>query len=75
MILTVLMVATTLTITWIMTTIPVLTAQGAPLGVRVPKSHLSDPVVVGAISGFKTRTWIVGIAATVISLYTLTTRG
>lgn len=52
MILTVLMAATTLTITWIMTTIPALTAQGAPLGVRVPKSHLSDPVVVGAISGF-----------------------
>jgi hypothetical protein len=69
MILTVLMAATTLAITWIMTTIPALTAQGAPLGVRVPKSHLSDPVVVGAISGFKTRTWIVGITATVISLF------
>lgn len=69
MILTILMAATTLAITWIMTTIPALAAQGAPLGVRVPQSHLSDPVVVDAISGFKTRTWIVGIAATVISLF------
>lgn len=69
MILTVLMAATTLVITWIMTIIPALAAPGAPLGVRVPQSHLSDPVVVGAISGFKTRTWVVGIAATVISLF------
>lgn len=69
MILTVLMAATTLVITWIMTTIPALAAPGAPLGVRVPQSHLSDPVVVGAVSGFKTRTWVVGIAATVISLF------
>lgn len=36
MILTILMAATTLAITWIMTTIPTLAAQGAPLGVRVP---------------------------------------
>lgn len=69
MILTILMATATLAITWVITTVPTLTAQGAPLGVRVPRSHLSDPVVVNAISSFKARTWLMGIAATVISLF------
>ena len=69
MIFTLLMAVTTLVITWIMAQTPSLASPSTPLGVRVPKAYLSDPAVASALTGFKVRTWICGIAATVLSLF------
>ena len=69
MMFTLIMAATTLVITWIMAASPSLASPGTPLGVRVPKAHLSDPAVTSALAGFKVRTWTCGIAATVLSLF------
>ena len=69
MIFTLLMAATTLAITWIMAQTPSLASPGTPLGVRVPKAHLSDSAVTSALAGYKVRTWGCGIAATILSLF------
>lgn len=69
MIFALLMAVTTLAITWIMAKAPSLASPGTPLGVRVPKAYLSDKAVTSAIAGYKVRTWICGIAATILSLF------
>ncbi|MDK8455380.1 DUF5808 domain-containing protein [Corynebacterium marquesiae] len=69
MIFTLLLATTTLVITWIMAQTPSLASPSTPLGVRVPKTYLSDPAVASALAGFKIRTWSCGIVATVLSLF------
>lgn len=68
MIFTVTMLATVVAVAFLLAMVPTLQTPGTPLGVRVPRAHLSEPVVRDAIARYRQLTLLSGLLAALVTL-------